>query len=97
MYEIISESETLVRSTDLCIERRGKRSLHFRLHEIVAPVVDEKYLAFPAPLSDVSEPKRQYVVRGNNEIDVVNRFIALTRNIKRLNSMFEDSKQDAGE
>ena len=97
MYEINNETETLIRSTDFCINRRGKHTLHFRLEETIAPVVDEKYIAFPAPLRDVAEPKAQYIVRGNSEIDVINKFIALTQNVKRSHQMFDDSSQSAGE
>ena len=97
MYEINSDNEILVQSKGLYIKRRGSRSLHFRLHETIAPAVDEKYVAFPAPLQEVDEPKPEYVVRGNNEIDVINQFISLTRNVKRFHYMFRDSNRNAGE
>ena len=97
MYEIDNETETLIRSTELSIKRRGGRTLRFLLHETIAPVVDDKYVAVPAPLPDVAEPKAKYVIRGNNEIDVVNKFIAATRGVKRFHYLFEDSNQSPGE
>ena len=97
MYEINNETETLVRSTDLCIKRKGKRTFNFRLHETIAPVVDDKYVVFPVPLIDAMEVKAKYIVRGNNETDVINEFIALTRSVKKINSMFIHTEQDHGE
>ena len=97
MYDIDNGKETLVRSTEFCIKRGRAHTLHFRLHETIAPVVDEKYVAFPAPLQNLTVPKAQYVVRGKNEVDVVNKFIAVTRDVKRFHYMFEDSNQSEGE
>jgi len=56
------------------------------------PIYD-KYVAVPAALPDVTEPKAKYVIRGNNEIDVVNKFIAVTRGVKRFHYLFEDANQ----
>ena len=97
MYEINKETETLVRSTELCLKRGRSYVLNFRLHETLSPVVDNKFVAFPTPLQGLAEPKAQYVVRGNNETDVINKFIALTRDVKRFHSMFEDTNQSEGE
>lgn len=97
MYKIDNETEALVRSTELCINRRDALPLNFRLHETIAPEVDNKFVAFPAPLQDLTEPKSQYVVRGNDEIDVINQFIDLTRDVKRFQHMFQESSESAGE
>ena len=97
MYEINAKTETLVRSTDLYIKTGRTRTLHFRVHETIAPVVDDKFVAFPAPLLRMAEPKAKFVVRGSNEAEVINKFIALTRDVKRLNTMYEDSSQSDGE
>ena len=97
MYEINAKTETLVRSTDLYIKTGRTRTIHFRVHETIAPVVDEKYFAFPAPLLRMAEPKAKFVVSGSNEAEVINKFIALTRDVKRLNTMYEDSSQSDGE
>ena len=97
MYEIDNETESLIRSTELFIKRRGAHPLKFLLHETIAPVVDDKYVAVPAPLPEVTEPKAKYVIRGNNEIDVVNKFIAVTRGVKRFHNLFEDANQSPGE
>ena len=43
MYEIDNETESLIRSTEFSIERRGARTLKFLLHETIAPAVDDKY------------------------------------------------------
>ena len=97
MYGINRDTETLVQIKELCIKRKGARTLHFQLHETLSPEVDDKYVVLPAPLRNVSKPKAQYIVRGNNETDSINEFIALTRGVKRFHSMFEDSNQAEGE
>ena len=97
MYEIDNETESLIRSTEFSIKRRGALTLKFLLHETITPVVDDKYVAVPAPLPEVTEPKAKYVIRGNNEIDVVNKFIAVTRGVKRFHNLFEDANQSPGE
>lgn len=93
MYEINDESETLIKRTELCIERKGMRTIYFRLHEIVAPVVEEKYVAVPMQTLDVNRAKESFVIRGSNETEVTNKFIAQTRHIEKISEMFEESKR----
>jgi len=97
MYAINSDTESLVQIKELCLKREGTSTLHFQLHETISPNVDDKYVVLPAPLKDVRKPKEKYVVRGNNEVDAINEFIALTRGVKRIHYLFQDSNQTEGE
>lgn len=97
MYEIDKQTETLVKNTEYCIERKGLSTIYFRLHEIMSPEVEGKYVAVPTQLLDVHQPKEEFVARGTTEVEVINKIIALTRGIEKISDMFDTSKRTESE
>jgi len=87
MYEI-ETGEALIRTTEHILQRKNKRNITFRVLEILAPEIEKKYVVTPKQVVDMDQPKEEFVVQGSNQVEVVNKFISLTRNIEKTGEMF---------
>ena len=93
MYKL-EKDEGLIKSTNHILDRKGKPNLNFRVHEVLASDEENRFIITPTQALDVNRPKEKFVVRGDNEIESINKFVALVRNIEKTAEMFEDRKRE---